>query len=390
MPVPEVFVPRQFAFLSMLCLCCLAFIGNVSASVQVVYVFQGNTLLTYNVNSQTRQPKLVSSMPLPGSPEYYALFPSPNDRFLYVVAFNSNSTKSLAVYRTNTAGAPQGPPTQQLSFNYFYGIQFDPKANYAYAVFGFPDGTFNTAYHIRRYLVNSTTGALSNAVSEASYVVSNGAEGTTYCQLSLYGFNAAATALYDAITCSAHDGEIATYNERTVDSTTGTLGPDVKIYSWSNGSGGYEGIQLVGSHMFDFVTPNDYQTNANTLNIYPLIPNTSKPQIQCTSQMLADCGAGPGEASPSGKYLLMWASQSTTELDEVDWTDKKIVSTGQYVPFANARFGPGGRLIYARYYTSSGYEIEISGFDPSTVSVTRGGSISVPSGLDDFYTAVRY
>jgi hypothetical protein len=106
--------------------------------------------------------------------------------------------------------------------------------------------------------------------------------------------------------------------------------------------------------------------------------------------MLGDCGAGPGQANPSGKYLLMWASQNTTELDEVDWTDKKIVSTGQYIPFSNARFGPAGRLIYARYYTGSGYKIEISGFDPTTVSVTPGGSISVPSGLDDFYTAVRY
>lgn len=74
----------------------------------------------------------------------------------------------------------------------------------------------------------------------------------------------------------------------------------------------------------------------------------------------------------------------------MDWTNKKIVSTGHYVPYANATFGPGGSLIYARVDTSSGYNIEISGFDPSTGAVTSGGSITVPSGLDDFYTALRY
>jgi hypothetical protein len=389
-------MPGQLFFALVVCFSLLPAINNAfaqtstgSVPVQVVYVIKGKTLVTYNVNPQTLQPKQVGSLTLIGNPEYYALFPSANDHFVYVAGFNNNSTKYLDVYRTNSSGAPQGPPTQQLSVNYFYGIQFDPQTHFAYAVFGLPDGTYNTAYHIRRYLVNSTTGALSSPISEATYVLPNGSEGTEYCGVGLYGFNSAATKLYDTVGCSAHDGSNSTYFERGVNTTTGALGSDVKIYSWAS-QDGYDLIQFIGSHMFDFVTPDNYETDANTLNIYPLVPNTSKPQIQCTATMLADCAAGPGQANPTGKYLLMWVSQSTSEIDEVDWSTNKIVSTGHYLPYANATFGPGGSLVYAVNYVGTGYDIEIYGFDSSTGAVTAGGSISVPSGLDSYYTALRY
>lgn len=296
---------RQLLFLFTAIFSLFAVTNNVfaqttttSTRVQVVYVIEGNRLVTYNVDPQTLQPKQVGSLTLIGSPEYYALFTSPNDRFVYVVGFNTNSTKYLDVYRTNASGAPQGPPSQKLSVNYFQGIQFDSKTDFAYAVFAFPDGIYNTAYHFRRYLVNSTTGALSSPVSEVTYVGSSGAEGTTACGAGVYGFNAAGTTLYEVVGCSGHDGGYSTYYERTVNTTTGALGPAVQIYSWSYGTEGRsESIQFVGSHMFDFVTPDNWQTDVNTLNIYPLVPNTSKPQIQCGYNARGLCGgAGTGES----------------------------------------------------------------------------------------------
>jgi hypothetical protein len=365
--------------------------ANAWSAVQVVYVVEGNTIVTYNVDPQTLNATQVGSLNINGSAEYYGLFPSADDHFLYLVAFNSNSTKTLSVYATDASGAPQAPATQQFNANYFYGIQFDPRANFAYAVYGLPYDAYNTAYHIFRYVVDPKTGKLSNRVSEATYILSNGAEGSTYCEVGLYGFNPAATTLYDVVSCSGHDGGDYTYYERTLNTKTGALGPDVQIYSWSYGTEGRnELIQFVGSHMFDFVTPNNYQTGANSLDIYPLVPNTSKPQIHCTSTMLAACGAGPGVAHPSGQYLLMWTSQTTTEVDKVEFSQRKIADTGNYIPYANATFGPGGTLIYAANYAGSGYSIEIYGFNATTGAVTPGGSISVPSGLDSYYAVKRH
>ena len=268
-----------------------------------------------------------------------------------------------------------------------YQVVVDPTANFAYLVFGYPTNNYNEDYFIRRYEMNPTTGTLTGPVDEAKYVVPN--VDADSCGVGITGFNAAGTMLYDYVDCSTHEGFGVTYYERTVNLSTGTLGPDVQIYSFFNGSGGGESVQFIGRHMFDFVMPNNFQQGDNSVNIYPLVPNTTKPVLQCTAQMLEACGYATGLAHPSGQYVFMNVSQDTTTINKVELGSKKIVDTGNYIPYDVVAFSPDGSLAYGILNINTGFYIEIYGFNVATSEVTPGGSIWVPTGLDPYFIAER-
>lgn len=132
--------------------------------------------------------------------------------------------------------------------------------------------------------------------------------------MELFAFNPAATIFYDAVICNNHDSNSGTYYERTLNSQTGALGPDVQIYSWSSG---YEDVHFVHNLMFDFVTPNFFQQGIDYVNIDPVRPN-AKPLVHCTANMLEACGNVGGYVHPSAKYLFMQISQDTTQIERVD------------------------------------------------------------------------
>jgi hypothetical protein len=144
--------------------------------------------------------------------------------------------------------------------------------------------------------------------------------------------------------------------------------------------------------MFDFVNPNSYQQGINSVSIYPLKPNTSKPLLQCTASMLQACGYAGGVAHPSSKYIFMEISQDTTQIDRVELGAKKIVDTSHYIPYRfYGVFSPDGTVAYSFYsYSSTFYYVEIYGFDVATSNVTPGGSIYIPSAFDPFFVAQRY
>jgi len=159
-----------------------------------------------------------------------------------------------------------------------------------------------------------------------------------------------------------------------------------KYTVWSNG---YEGVHFVHNLMFDFVTPNNFQQGIDYVNIDPVKPN-AKPLVHCTANMLEACGNTGGFVHPSGKYLFMQISQDTTQIDRVELGQHKIVDTGNYIPYAFGRFSPDGSLVYAILSQSSGYLIEIYGFNATSSAVRPGGAIYVPSGFDSYFVAERY
>jgi hypothetical protein len=296
------------------------------------------------------------------------------------------------VYATDGNGVPKMPATEVLNANAVYSLEIDPKANFAYLVYAYPSGTYNTLYEIERFVVDPGTGKISQPQIEAKYRLSNGAEGTTYCGLSILGFNPAGSKLYDEVACGAHGGNNATYYERTLNLQTGALGPDTQIYSWSNGTEGYESVSFIANLMFDFVSPNNYQQGVNSLNIYPVVTNTSNPLVQCTAQMLEACGYGSGAAiHPSGKYVFMAISPDSAQIDQVDLSQKKIVDTGNFIPYRFGQFSPDGTVVYGIYNPGPGYYIEIFGFNAATSAVTTAGFyISVPSWMDPYFVTERY
>lgn len=388
---------RAVAFCMCVCLTTLTFgqiaisnAGKSSAPLQIVYVIDGSTLTTYNVNSQTLQATDVGTTTLPQS-VYPGLVTSPNGHVVYYTAFQNldQQGEQLDVYNTNSSGVPNGQPIQSISVKGVYSLQVDPNGKFLYAV---QQGTGSNGFYpvnIIRAVIEPTTGKLSQPTTVAKYQLESG---TVFCSLSIMGMNAAGSKLYDEISCGyPHGGAEATYNERTVDTQTGALGPDQQVYYWNNSSGGGEFVQFVKNLMFDFVIPNSYQQDVNSVNVYALQPNVTTPLIQCTASMLANCGSDAfGLTHPSAQYIFLFNPAQTTDIDEVDLNSKQIVGTSSTIPYRVEQFSPDGSIAYAVNDVNTALDIQIYGFNVTNAQVTAGGFISVPSSLDSWFAVERH
>ncbi len=376
-------------------LCCLSFtVTQLAASpsqpstpIQIIYTLDGTTLSTYNIDPVTLQPTLAGTLTVESS-LYGWMYPSPNGHFLYFGTSNgTQSSPQLFVYATDSTGVPQSPAVQKLSVNGFGGIQIDPSGHFLYMANYAPDGSFNTLYIVRRYSVDLNTGKISQPLVEAKYVLPNfDAES---CGLFLNGFNSAGTTMYDGVDCGSHEGPSSTYYERTLNPHTGALGPDTQVFAWSLLSGGSESISFVKNLVFNFVVPDDWQQGVNSVNVYPLVPNTSTAMLQCTATMLEACGYGGAmRVHPSGEYVFM--DIGVQQVEKVDLNSKTITDTSYYIPYQFGAFSPDGSLVFAVNDFSSGFDIEIYGFNVSTGAVTLGQYIYVPQQIDSWLAAQRY
>ncbi len=385
---------RAVSLCVLLCLAPLTFAqapsGSTTTPQQLVYVIDGSTLTTYDVNSQTFQATEAGTTTLLQS-VYPNVISSPNGHVLYVTAYQniSQQGQKLYVYSTNSAGVPSSKPIQTLNAQSLYSPLVDPTDKFFYIVHQGTIGVNNTTYTINRYIIDPTTGKLSQPVVEAKYSLSSNA---LYCSLGVFGMNATGTKLYDAVYCSyPHGGAEATYYERTVDPTTGSLGPDQQVYSWNNGSGGGENVYFVKNLMFDLVVPDNYSQNANYVDVYNLQPNVTKPIIDCTASMLPDCGSYYGYVHPSAQYIFMVNPQTMiTDVDKVDLSSKQIVATSSTIPYEVQQFSPDGKVAYAANDVNGALNIQIYGFRINTAQVIPGGLISVPSDLDAWFAAERH
>jgi hypothetical protein len=363
--------------------------ATMSSPTQVVYEIGSSTITTYDVDPQTLtatqagEPLTVTAADLNYST--LSVTPSANDHAIYVIGSASQTSQQyLTVYTTSTSGLPQSPSLQAIPTTGLVQVQTNPKATFLYAVFQSSNGN-NTFVSIRGYQVDAE-GKLSDAQAVAHYKLPNG--GDEFCSVSILGFNAAGSELYDDVACSDPGAYYSTYNERSVDLQTGEIGPDVEVYSWSSISGGYQSVQFVGNYVFDFETPNNYQTGLNSVNIFPLVADTTTPLVQCTASMLESCGYAMGVAHPSGKYIFMGVAEDFCEIDRVELKAKKIVDTGNYIPSgfggtpSYSQFSPDGTIAYTY---SSNDSIQLYGFNVETSEVTPGGSFPLAS--SDFIIA---
>jgi hypothetical protein len=361
-----------------------------SSALQLVYVIDGSTLTTYNIDTQTLQPTQVGTTTLPES-VYPGIIPSPNGHILYYIAYENYSQqgKRLYVYNTDSSGVPQGEPIQRVDAKGLYSLVIDPTDKYLYITHEGTSGGQYTNFTIIRYLIDSTTGKISQPVVEASYHLLTESSGED-CAASLIGMNAAGTKLYDGIGCYYPGGGSATYYERTVDPATGALGPDQQVYGWNNASSGGDRVFLVKDFVFAFIIPNNYQQNADVVDVYPLKPNTTKPLISCTASMLAECGDFELVlVHPSAKYLFITNGNGVADIDQVDLSSKQIVATSSTIPYEVQQFSPDGSIAYAANDINTALNIQIYGFDVSNAAITPGGVISVPSDLDSWFAVER-
>ncbi|HKR28729.1 MAG TPA: hypothetical protein VJS11_14795, partial [Acidobacteriaceae bacterium] len=367
--------------------------GGAGAGTQIVYVIDGPTLTTYDVNSQTLQATQAGTVTLPQT-VYPRIMTSPDGHFVYYSAYadlNQTGLK-LWVYATNNSGVPQNPPVQEL--DNASAPEINPTGTLAYTVSVGPSTTANgiqtTSYEIVSYQRDAATGLLSNPTTQATYDLESDVSALN-CRLVLDGFSPLGDELYNHADCGApHGSASATYNERSVNLATGSLGPNQQVFSWQYGSGGAR-VQFVRNLLFDFAMPNPTIGVPNFVNVYPVQPNTSTPVAQCTSTMQAVCGSFElGNAHPSGQYAFLTDPQNVTQILRVDTTAMQLTPTGSSIPYEVQQFSPDGQVVYGVNDVNGAVVIEIYGFNASSAAVTQGGTIQVPSTLDSWFTSERY
>jgi 6-phosphogluconolactonase (cycloisomerase 2 family) len=356
---------------------------------QVLYVADTTDLQTYNIDPQTLQPSLVGTTPLPKA-QVNGIAVSSDGRFLYLMASDvyPATNNRIYVYDTNADGVP-GEPMQSVYATNSYSMVVDPTEKFLYAAHagaGLKNQTEPS--QIYRYQVDSTTGELTELVNEATYILP--IQDTNYCSLSIAGMNANGTAIHDDVFCATHEGANDTYDERTVNPTTGALGSPKTILTWSMGTiGSPDSVQFVKGLIFNFQYPiNDQPFDA--LEIYRL-PNTTTPLITCTASMLTACASDTGVAHPSAKYVFYTNPQTNaTEVDAVDLNSQQIIATGTNFTTPQPdfiQFSPDGSLVYSSDYGPG--IVSIFGFNASTAAITTGGSIS-ESNVAAILPAERY
>jgi hypothetical protein len=370
----------------------LAALGADSSPLQLVYLQDGTTLTTYNVDPQTLSATQVGQpVNLPLS-SFALLTPSLNGRFLYIRGTDSSQRQHLWIFATDASGVPQNPPVQTIDANGMFSFDLNPGVNFAYSVLGLPNSQNQTIFSIERFAVDPNTGVLSAPTIVARYPpngsCSPGSEGSSF---SLNGFSPNGKALYDDWYCFHHGDVGAIYYARPIDPQTGALGPETKLYTWTSNSEGYDSVTFLNNQIIDFSIPNPFGQGVNSLSIYPLVPNSKAPLVQCSASMLEACGYSIGAlVHPSGKYVFFTINYYTDQIARIDLPGKKLIDTTHYIPFQVSKFNPNGTIVYALSVGSSTYDVEIYGFNPQNADVTTtGSSIHAPSIADTFWPVQR-
>ena len=348
--------------------------ANAGTTVQVLYVSDGTTLSTYDIDPRTLQPSLVGTIPLP-KPQVNQMVTSSDGRFLYIMASDPYpaTDNAIYVYDTNGSGLP-GNPSQTLPAVDDLSMIVDPNDNFLYFVRMGTKATLQETlpWWILRYEVNATNGELTNLTKEATYLLP--AQATNDCSLSIVGMKSDGTEIYDFDWCGTHEGENAFYDQRTVNSQSGALGSPQPIFSWSS-LGFPESVQFVKNLKFAFSYPIPNEPY-NELQVYPITSNSAL--ITCTAATLEACGSDTGVAHPSAKYVFYTnPADNTTEVDAVDLSSKQIVPTGTTFSSgasSTLRFSPDGSIVYS--WQGSIGTISIFGFNAATAAITTGGSVT--------------
>lgn len=214
---------------------------------------------------------------------------------------------------------------------------------------------------IRLFRVNSTTGVL----SEDPQI--QGTYGPDYYwPASLYGLSTDGSKLY----LSLYGTQGATYQQRSVNLHTGTLGSDVGLYA----PGRHWGEPVIGKKlMIDDFRPSG---SAGYLNVFPNAPKPRQPFVHCTSAMLSACETATNvQLDPSGHYLFLTDPQTQLiHLSRINLTAHRIVDTGRSIPFTAETpgffFSPDGTLVYAILASDS--SVHVYRFDPGSGALTPG------------------
>jgi hypothetical protein len=367
-------------------LLALAERSSAQASLEVLYVQENTTILTYDIDRATLQATQVGQpLALSGNVEDIQLIPAPNGHFVYVLSGPENSNITLSVYATDATGAPQSPAIQNFGPAAISQFAVDPNGRFAYMI-EYTENNNEYTYAIRLFTVDTSTGLLTESPQTQDQF-----QPSSYCAAAIAGFYPNGSELQYYWACYYPDlsSQIAIF-EQGVNPKTGALGAPVAFYAYSNEGTGIltNEVRLAPQTINDLYTV-DYQTS---VKIFPFTASPKKPLIDCTASMLAACGeAGAFWQDVSGLYLFLQLS-SDFEIVKVDLDHKRIVDTGNTLNVLETPYlSPDDSILYGVLYTDEPEtgSVQIYGFNPNNGDLTTGGQIVPPGVLSEVFTAQR-
>jgi hypothetical protein len=380
-------LPRSFsAFLPLISGCALLSCGGMPSqsnaasgppsgetSSQVLYVIENGTVSTYSVDKNALTfTSLGPPVNLIPTGSLVQFVPAPNDDFLYLLWSGAGNQQHLSVFATDASGMPQTPAVQTLDAPSLSQFNIHRTARFAYMM---QVSALNAEYTstVRLFHVNSADGKLhEDPKLQGSY-------GPYYVwPASLYGFSADGTKIY----LSRQNSQGPFYEQRSLNTDDGTVGPDVILYQpadgWINSDTLVIGTQvMVDEHSDPGAT--------GYIDVLPLVPRPRHHLFRCTASMLTACATATNvQIDPAGKYLFLTDPPSQrVHVARIHLGAKKVEDTGNSIPMTaetpGFAFSPDGTLVYAVLASDS--SVHVYSFNPASGQLTDGGT-PLPIGSD--------
>ena len=349
-----------------------------SPSGEVVYVLDGVTVMTYNVDGRALTVSSSGSAIglAPTSSSVLQLTPSPDDHFLYMLWMDNQQQEHLSTYATDVSGVPQVPALQTLNVSSQSQINIDATGKFAYTMHLQDLGT---AYISTIFLWTIEPSGTFNpsAVPQGTY-------GPSVLPTQLYGINPNGHQLY--LVSQEPTGPV--YWQRKVNRQNGRVGENVVVLRPSVRDSIVFGASLII----------DYRSVMNArqpryVDVFANEPTPSGEIVHCTSAMLEACGTASNvQLDPSGKYLFVTdPALQSVRVERIDLQQHLVSDTGSAMPFTaqtpGFAFSPDGTLVYA--LLASDQNLHIYHFDQRRGSLTESGNTIPMSSSAGFAPALR-
>jgi hypothetical protein len=331
---------------------------------QILYVIGNGAVSTYSVNPNaltfTYLGQPVNLIP---SGSVVQFVPAPNDNFLYVLWSDAGKQQHLSVYATDASGVPQTPAVQTLDAPSLSQFNIHRSARFAYMTQVNNLGAEYTST-VRLFHLNPGDGKLlEDPKLQGSYGP------YPILPASIFGFSADGTEIY----ISRENSQGPFYEQRSLNTNNGTVGPDVLLYQPASGWTDSDTLVIGKQVMVD-----EHRALGETgyIDILPLVPKPRHHLFRCTASMLAACESATNvQIDPTGKYLFL-TDPPTQQVHVARIDAKNIEDTGNSIPMTaqtpGFAFSPDGTLIYAELYGDA--NMHVYSFNPASGQLIGGGT----------------
>jgi Lactonase, 7-bladed beta-propeller len=334
------------------------------ASLQILYVIGNGVVSTYAVDKNALIfTTLGQPLNLIPAGSLVQFVPAPNDDFVYVLWSDARNQQHLSVFATDVSGIPQMPAIQTIDAPSLYQFNIHPSARFAYMMQVDASGTEYTAT-VRLFDANSTDGKLrEDPKPQGSYGPYN------VWPALLYGFSADGTKIY----LSRQNPLGSFYEQRTLNTKTGTLGPDVVLYEPSSGTPNSD-MLVIGTQIM--VDEHSGTGATGYIDVLPLVPRPRHHLFRCTASILTACATATNvQIDPAGKYLFLTDPRTQqVHVVRIHLGANKLEDTGNAIPMTTETpgfaFSPDGTLVYAVLASDSSLHVYL--FNPASGQLISG------------------